>query len=180
MKLQPYLPRISRNITFIILLLLTYTPAIATTLGKDNPFLPPGYNDKKPEAPKPTLLKNGPLAKEIEFRGIVQINGEYSFSVFNKKEQKGFWIKENEMEQGIEITEYDSEKRSIKIIKNGRIELISLMSSSSKPIPVKSSVTVAGASNKNKIPNLPTAQKISNNSSKSNTVPRRRVILPKK
>ena len=57
----------SRSLTFA--LLASVSILSAETLESSNPFLPPGYSEKK-EAPKPVVQSNGPISREIEFRGL--------------------------------------------------------------------------------------------------------------
>lgn len=154
--------------------------ATADTLAEKNPFLPPGYGAKKPEPPKPVVQTNGPLARELEFRGIAQFDGIYQFSVFNKAEQKAYWLREDQLEAGIKVSGYDAKAQSITVVKNGRTEKLSLMSATEAPIPVASSVTMPKTNNKQPaVPGL-RPNNTQNNNGKTNTVPRRRVILPKK
>ncbi|WPJ94662.1 hypothetical protein SH580_14605 [Coraliomargarita algicola] len=159
--------------------------AFAETLESSNPFLPPGYGEKKPEPPKPVVQTNGPISREIEFRGVVKFNGKYQFSVFNKTEQKGYWIQENQAEDGISVRGYDADSRTLTVNMNGRSERLTLMSVSEAPLPVVASTTQP---NKNATPPTlpPTTNNISNRSNNSSddnrrrVIPRRRVILPKK
>ncbi len=148
----------------------------AETLESSNPFLPPGYGEKK-EVPKPVVQSNGLISREIEFRGLFKMNGQYQFSLFNKRDQKSHWLKENEgAAQGISVRNYDSNSRSLTVNMSGRTERLTLMTASSKPIPVVASVSQPVNTNSNaKQPALPPPlQNI------TKATPRRRVILPKK
>jgi hypothetical protein len=173
----------SRGLTFV--LLSSVSVLSAETLESSNPFLPPGYSDKK-EAPKPIVQSNGPISREIEFRGIFEVNGQYQFSLFNKRDQKSHWLKENEAAaQGISVRNYDSNSRSLTVNMSGRTERLTLMTASSSPIPVVASVSQPVNTNGNaKQPALPPVlqniTKANNNNSSKIAVPRRRVILPKK
>lgn len=163
----------------VLSLLLFAQISSANNLQEKNPFLPPGYGVKKVEPPKPVVQTNGPLARELEFRGIVRFDGEKQFSVFNKSENKGYWLKENEMDAGIKVSGYDANSRSITVVKNGRTEKLSLMSASEAPVPVASSVTMPKTNNP-KQPNVPGIKPNNTQNANKNVVPRRRVILPKK
>ena len=172
-----------RSLTFA--LLASVSVLSAETLESSNPFLPPGYSDKK-EAPKPIVQSNGPISREIEFRGIFEVNGQYQFSLFNKRDQKSHWLKENEAaEQGISVRNYDSNSRSLTVNMSGRTERLTLVTASSSPLPVVSSVsqpvTTNGNAKQSALP--PGSQNITKANNGNNTnraVPRRRVILPKK
>ncbi len=156
----------------------------AESLESSNPFLPPGYGEKK-EAPKPVVQSNGPISREIEFRGFFKMNGQYQFSLFNKRDQKSYWLKENEAAaQGISVRNYDSGSQSLTISMSGRTERITLIAANSSPLPVVASVSPPVNTNGNaQQPKLPP---VLQNITKPNTnndvkrVPRRRVILPKK
>ncbi|HBR94832.1 MAG TPA: hypothetical protein DEA90_11780 [Opitutae bacterium] len=171
----------------LLTLSLALTLAIsshAESLESSNPFLPPGYGEKKPEPPKPVVQANGPISREIEFRGVVKLNQHYQFSVFNKSEQKGYWIQENQADGGISVRGYDADSRTLTVNMNGRSERLTLMSVSDAPLPVVSSVSQPNT--KATPPTLPptirNASTSNNNSGESRrrVIPRRRVILPKK
>ena len=157
----------------------------AESLESSNPFLPPGYGEKK-EAPKPVVQSNGPISREIEFRGFFKMKGQYQFSLFNKRDQKSYWLKENEAAaQGISVRNYDSGSQSLTISMSGRTERITLIAANSSPLPVVASVSPPVNTNGNaKLQGLPQAlqntTKPNNNNGSKITVPRRRVILPKK
>jgi len=175
-----------RLLTFTLTFTFTLTPTVtsaADTLESKNPFLPPGYGEKEEEAPPPVVATNGPISREIEFRGLVKMNGQYQFSIFNKSDQKSYWLKENEAAaQGITVRGYDADSRTITINMNGRSERLTLMSASGAPLPVVSSVSPPTNNNANK-PVLPpglTNVNNNNNGTPRRVVPRRRVILPKK
>jgi VCBS repeat-containing protein len=164
-------------------LLASVSVLSAETLESSNPFLPPGYSDKK-KAPKPVVQSNGQISREIEFRGLAEMDGQYQFSLFNRRDQKSYWLKENEAAaQGISVRNYDSNSHSLTVSMSGRTERLTLMTASSSPIPVVTSVNQPVTTNGNaKQQPLPVVQSNPNSSSDSNrrVVPRRRVILPKK
>ena len=169
---------------FILNLLGSLSTLSAETLESSNPFLPSGYGEKKEEAPRPVVQTNGPISREMEFRGLVKIDGQYQFSLFNKSEQTSYWLKENKAAaQGITVRGYDADSRTITVNMNGRSERLTLMAASSAPLPVQASVT--GPSNANASqpvlpPGLQNVTNGNNNSDNRRVVPRRRVILPKK
>jgi len=165
-----------RSLTFV--LLSSVSILSAETLESSNPFLPPGYSDKK-EAPKPVVQSNGPISREIEFRGLAEMDGQYQFSLFNRRDQKSYWLKENEAAaQGISVRNYDSGSKSLTVSVSGRTERLTLMTASSSPIPVVTSVSQPSSPQPSPTPQNIT--KTNNNNSSRKVVPRRRVILPKK
>ncbi|MFU8848120.1 MAG: hypothetical protein ACNA77_05325 [Opitutales bacterium] len=147
-------------------------------LAEKSPFLPPGHGKKEPEPPKPVVQTQGPISRELEFRGIVQLGGVYQFSIFNKKDQKGYWLKENQRKDGISVNNFNPNASSILVMVNGRSERLSLMSASENPMPVAQ----AAPSGPSQPPGLAIPTQATNNNTEANTrrtVPRRRVILPK-
>jgi hypothetical protein len=165
-----------------LLQLLAFTLSLSlfadSQLSKNSPFLPPGYGEKEPEPPAPVVQPQGPISREIEFRGIVQMGGVYQFSIYNKTEQKGYWMKENAREGGVSVNSFDATSSTIVVVMNGRSERLTLMTATESPMPVAQAIPAA--SNKNILP-----PQLQNPSSATNTnnrrvVPRRRVILPKK
>lgn len=168
----------------VVLAYLTLGTSLSTAESKlesNSPFLPPGYSNKKPEPPKPVTQVNGPLSREIEFRGIVQMNGIYEFSLFNKKENRGYWVTENETApHGIKVSDFDLDDMRITVTMNGRAEQLTLMTATDSPLPVAIS-TAKKPTNKPQEPNIPGLN--TSNTKKptsSRVIPRRRVILPKK
>ena len=154
--------------------------AADSKLESNSPFLPPGYNTKKPEPPKPAPKANGPLSRELEFRGIVQMNGVYEFSLFNKKENRGYWIAENGAESGISVRNFDLDAMRISVTLNGRTEQLTLMTATDSPLPVAISTT-AKPTKQARQPNIPgLTPSTTKKKSASRVIPRRRVILPKK
>ena len=154
--------------------------AADSKLETNSPFLPPGYSTKKPEPPKPVVPQaNGPLSQELEFRGIVQINDIYEFSLFNKKDNRGYWIAENGAENGISVSHFNIDAMRITVTLNGRTEQLTLMTATDRPLPVASSTPAEPT--KRPQPNIPGLN--TNNTKQptsSRVIPRRRVILPKK
>jgi len=150
----------------------------ASNLETDSPFLPSGYSKKKPAPVRPTPATNGPLSRELEFRGVVQMNDTYEFSLFNKKENRGYWIPENGNVSGVSVRNFKLDSMTITVSLNGRTEQLTLMSATDSPLPVATS-TVTKPAKPPIIPalNTNTTQK---KTTSSRVIPRRRVILPKK
>ncbi|CAA6690604.1 MULTISPECIES: hypothetical protein [unclassified Lentimonas] len=154
--------------------------ASESKLESDSPFLPPGYNNKKPEPPKPVKQVNGPLSRELEFRGVVQLEGVYQFSLFQKSENRGYWIAENGSENGISVRDFKIKTMTITVTLNGRAEQLTLMTATDSPLPVATSPAAQPQKQPSR-PNIPGLNTTSKRPSTSNRViPRRRVILPKK
>jgi hypothetical protein len=176
-------PAKSIKTLLIALACLTFSAALFagdSKLESNSPFLPQGYSNKKPEPPKPVQKVNGPLSREIEFKGVVQLNGVYEFSLFHKSENRGYWIPENGDENGISVRDFDLDAMQITVTLNGRTEQLTLMTATDSPLPVATSTTAKPPKRPNQ-PNIPGLN--TNNTKKPSTsrvIPRRRVILPKK
>lgn len=150
-------------------------------LKTNSPFLPPGYKDSKVVVAPPIVQQtNGAISREIEFRGVVQFNGVYEFSLFNKTEQRGYWIAENQSDGGISVSSFAPDSMAVTVTLNGRSESLSLMSATDSPLPVPASQSTPAKtpSVRPNIPGLNTSKTASD--TRRTVIPRRRVILPKK
>lgn len=161
----------------LVLLTLTLPLFSDTQLAENSPFLPPGHGKEETKKPEPKVQPQGPISREIEFRGIVQMGGAYQFSIYNKKEEKGYWLKENDREDGISVNSYDADAATVVVLMNGRSERLTLMAASDKPMDVKHDEPSAEKKDR-RPPQLGNRSK--DQDKKRRNVPRRRVILPKK
>ncbi len=184
--LRAGLSRCIKSLLCCALFTFTLTSAQTTTLKEKSPFLPPDHN-VAPPPPKPVQTVNGPISREVEFRGVIQMGGVYQFSIFNKKEQRGYWIRENETQEGIGVRSFDPDSMSITIEQDGRSERLTLMTSTDSPLPVAtstattSSTTASPAVPKPVLP--PGIENLTQNNQEAprpRVIPRRRVILPRK
>jgi hypothetical protein len=175
-----------RSLATSLLLLSLCAPALsANSLAVKSPFLPPGHGvTNEPVQVKPVIPAQGPLSREIEFRGVIEIGGVYQFSIFNKKEQKGYWLRQSTSENGITVQSYDAGSSSVVVNMNGRSERITLMAATDSPLPVaqvdpgsqpKSPISLPQP---NRPPQLNNPTASSSNDSGRRVIPRRRVILP--
>lgn len=162
--------------TFALALLWSAPAWSAETLQSSNPFLPPGYGDEKEVPPPPPPKMNGPISRELEFRGFYQLDGVLEYSLFHKSEQKGYWLEENQSKDGIQVHGFDRNSKTLTVSMNGRTEQITLMSPNETPLPVASSINPAGI-NRNQPPKVQNSNN-ADNSNRRRVVPRRRVILP--
>jgi len=167
----------------LICLCLQFTlHAAPSKLESSSPFLPPGYSDVKPTRPTPVRQNNTPINRDIEFRGVVQINGIYQISLFKKSENRGYWISEDSSEHGIRVDEFNMDSMSVTVVMDGRSEQLSLMESSGNPLPVASSNPKNSNNNAIQTPNIPFPSNVqtpsNTNTQTRRTIPRRRVIVP--
>ncbi len=153
-------------------------------LESNSPFLPPGYGTPKPSLPKPVEKTNSQLAKDLEFRGVVQFDGVYQFSFFKKSENRGYWISEGQSENGISVSSFSADSMQVTVTYNGRTESLDLVASSGSPLPVIASSPADPAVKPPVLPGLPQSAQPANqaqtNQPRRRTIPRRRVILPTK
>lgn len=151
-------------------------------LKENSPFLPEGHG-KQANTPPPPPVTNGPVAKQLEFRGLMKLGGQYSFSLFDKRNNKGYWLQKGKAQDGIRIDNFDTNAQTITVNMNGRNERLTLMSASDAPMPVTINRNTPKPKATNTPPGLPPSiqnSQSSNSSSNKRVIPRRRVILPKK
>ncbi|WOO43682.1 hypothetical protein [Rubellicoccus peritrichatus] len=155
-----------------------------SNLITNSPFLPPGWGKKEPvkEEPPPVVAK-GPLSRELEFRGIFEMNGVTKFSVFDKAEQKGHWVPLNGGDSKYTIVRYNEPKKSIMVKSAGRLEEIFLLAADDKPMPVvgAAATNAANRATPRGNPNIPpppnaTVNQRNTTNRSGTTVPRRRII----
>lgn len=169
----------------VITALLFFTLNIHTnlfaegSLSEKSPFLPPGHGIKKDVPAQPKVQPQGPISREIEFRGVVQLGGTYRFSIFNKKKKKSYWLVEKVSQDGISVRSFDANSSSVVINLNGRSERLTLMTATDSPLPVALNKAQSKPLKKPVLPAQITAPQDRNNNTKR-VIPRRRVILPKK
>jgi hypothetical protein len=157
--------------------------ADTSKLESNSPFLPPGYSTIKPAPKRQVQQPESPLARDMEFRGVVQLDGTYHFSLFKKSENKGYWIPENGLENGIEVSSFDADSMQVTVTVSGRSEQLTLMAASEDPLPVvaKPPFPDLTANAPQLPPNFQLPNKISQNQAPTRrTIPRRRVIIPSK
>lgn len=159
-----------------ILYLFSEKNLIAETLENKNPFLPTGYGNKNISVSQPAPQTSGAISKLVEFRGFITLNNVTQFSLYNKRDSKGYWISQNQSEGGISIRHFDERSKAVTISMNGNTERLTLMSATSTPLPVLSSYNQPVNP-----PNSPSTQENVRAKPEENrrVIPRRRVILPK-
>ena len=170
------------NVVYSILLCCTLclifdTGLTAGTLENKNPFLPKDYEGGNNSVLKPKPLPSGTINKLIEFRGFLTLGNITQFSLYNKRENKGYWISLNQSKGGIRVSNFDKRSKSVTVSMNGRTERVTLMSATSTSLPVVSSYNQPA----NQIKPPPAGESASQKQTTTrNVIPRRRVILPQK
>lgn len=151
--------------------------ARARSLVSKNPFLPPNYKNAAITTVKPSPQSNGPISRQIEFRGLMTLDNVTQFSLFNKNESKSYWLRPNQIQDGIIVSSYDKNTKALTVSMNGRTEVLVLMNKTSAPLPVVASYNQPI----NKSTRISTSSENKNTDQNDNrrVIPRRRVILPK-
>ena len=176
----------TRPTTALLLLAAVLFAAAAPAragLVENNPFLPEGWGKKK-ETPAPKPAKPAaPIERELEFRGVYEWKGEVRVGVFHKKKNKNFWIGVDDSAEGIKVVQYNPSVGTVILNYNGRTDTLEMMSPSDKPMAVPKAAAAAAAARTpaNTPPGLPkAAPRPAPNSTGRATVPRRRVVLPRR
>ena len=170
------------NVLHSILICCTFclicgTGLTASTLENRNPFLPRDYGEKNNSETTPKPQPSGTINKLVEFRGFYTSANITQFSLYNKRENKGYWISQNQSEGGISVSSFDVRSRSVTISMNGRTERLTLKSATGTPLPVVSSYNEPA----NQVKSPPAGGNVNQKQPATrNVVPRRRVILPQK
>lgn len=158
-------------------------------LESHSPFLPPGYSNKPKQPPQRAVQRatSSPLTKDLEFRGVVQLNGAYVISLFKKSENKSYWITEDGSEDGMSVSKFDADSMKVTVTSDGRSEQLSLMAASENPLPVVTGAASATAS-KPIQPPIPApssnvqpaanSTRQATNTARRRTIPRRRISTP--
>lgn len=121
-----------------------------------NPFLPEGYRSpKKPvEPPKPS-----PVA-QFELRSIMVLNGVHTFSLYDTKTKKGFWIDLNETVEGVSISDYSKSDESVNVRSGGysrrlKLKEAQIVALKVTPPPPRKTRVPSGSPDLSKVPPNP-------------------------
>lgn len=111
-----------------------------SSLLSNSPFLPPDYrkqSEKSTESEKKPPPVPNRLQSEVEFRGMLKMDGEWQFSIFDVQKQKSSWLKVNERFGEIQLTDYSSEDPSITVFRDGISVVIKLKETNKKSTPTE-------------------------------------------
>ncbi len=92
----------------------------AQDASRSSPFLPADF-EKGTEAPPAT----GPLER-MELRGLLMVDGIYSFSLFDTSIGKGFWVDLHESEHGVTVVNYDEVTERVTLEGSGETRSLKL------------------------------------------------------
>ena len=150
----------------------SFLQGAGANLVDNSPFIPDNFKARQ-KAKKPPPKKPANTALEFEFRGVYSLGGEYQFSIYNKKEQKGEWVSLGETGSSFQVTGYDEASHSIQLNIDGKTEEIALRTPDNKPIPVQTMATGTAKTRQE----LAAANRAAR-AKKKKPVVRRRVIVP--
>lgn len=107
-------------------------------LAEINPFLRPGSSTplvKPTPPPPPPKPQPNPLAQQdVEFRGYITLNESNLFCVFNKKSNRGEWVRLNEKTfEEFEITAFNAESEILELSYMSQQIKLSLIKPSTSP-----------------------------------------------
>jgi hypothetical protein len=139
------------------------------SIVEKSPFLPPNF--QPPGGSGSTAAAQAASSGEYEFRGVYMLQGEYHFNLYNKREQKGTWVSEDEIkEDAPKVVRYSREDDEIIIDLGGRQLTLGMVSTSDKVLPVQTA--------KAPVVRQPSTSPGSTSSRTPQTPVRRRVIRP--
>ncbi len=138
------------------------------SIVEKSPFLPPNF--QPPGGSRSTAAEQAAASGEFEFRGVYMLQGQYHFNLYNKREQKGTWVSEDEIkEDAPKVVRYSREDDEIVIDLGGRQLTLGMVTTSDKVLPVATATA-------------PTIRRPTTTSGSTNRTPqapeRRRVIRP--
>ena len=113
-------------------------------LLSNSPFIPPDWGKLGKSAPTSNVAQ-GPLSKDLEFRGYYEVDEQKYFSVYDKSSKQGGWYAINEGPERFKVVRFDPRNTTISVKAGATVEDISLMSADEQPIPVVGAYTAETA-----------------------------------
>lgn len=150
----------------------------ASSLVDNSPFIPEGF--KAPGQSQKTKAAQAALTtRDLEFRGVYALSGEYRFSIYNRKRQSGEWVRLNDPGAEYRILRFDEETSSLQINIDGQTEEIFLKERDGRPLPVQlASMTKSTAKEANATGAATVTTRTDNRGTTRQPVVRRRVTQP--
>ena len=189
MSLRPHMILLSSVLISMPTLLSAQTPTNeakptvtrTSNLITSNPFAPKQSNAIKRPVVTTSKNKPGTLEKYLQFKSIAIIDGKQYFSVFNRRQNKSYWIPEGESVESISVSNYNPTTNTVSISDGVNRETFSIISADEKPLNVVSAVPNNPGTKdiKTAQPALPKAT-TTNTSTAKKPIPRRRVVSTKK
>lgn len=127
----------------LLALLLGSATALADvrSLVQNSPFVPADFNVRPPDPPPPPA--QNPL-ENYELRGIMYLNGEYIFSVYDPQNRQGRWLSESQMEDGLEVSEYDLQRNQIVLRRGSHTKRLELKEATIATLEVRQQPATGG------------------------------------
>lgn len=122
--------------------LFAAAPLQAVTLVENSPFIPSGFQPPEerrqaPERPTPQPTRN------LEFRGVYELDGVLHINVHDRSQNKGEWVKINDTSAGFFVTAFSLEKDTITLEVDGQTTELTLSSTQRAPAAPQPQPTVA-------------------------------------
>lgn len=133
-----HIPRLSLALVGLsISAVLSAQPAtiLQETLVERSPFIPDTFRATSENDPQ-TVAQEPVNEGNYEFKGVYSLNGTYYFNLFNKQSQKGQWVTEEEMHEGLRVMSFDENSNRIQVSIGGRTETYELAQVSDSPMPI--------------------------------------------
>jgi len=143
-----------------------------TALAERSPFLPPGFTPPRNAPTAANRATQGPSrdTRQLQFKGVYQLGGQYFFNIFDQRENKGSWVGLREGGADFLVTEFDESSGEIELDVDGIPLSLSLATPSDNPIPVQTGRPATAANVRPAAPVRP---------QRPTTVNRRRVVPPR-
>ncbi len=154
------------------------TLAAESNLISKSPFLPPGWRPPQPPTVQPPPQAAPPiLARQLEFKGMIDFGDEQKFSLYDKKSGDSYWMPLNEMREGFQVIRYDPGRASIYIRSGGRTEELQMATVDETPMQISggaaASVTASSTPSR---PAPPSVTPSSSGTGNGPMIPRRRIV----
>ncbi|MBC2592833.1 hypothetical protein H5P28_01025 [Ruficoccus amylovorans] len=149
-------------------------------LVEHSPFLPPGWGEKKVTPPAAITTAPSFISRQLEFKGLIEMDGVTRFSIFDKKNNVGHWVTVDESINDFEVVRYDPQKQSILIRSGGQTEEIALATADDSPMQISGAPvsSVRATVSSRPVVTLPTTGNNSSERSPGPKIPRRRIVRP--
>lgn len=151
------------------------------SLLERSPFLPKGYAEKTTEKRQPPAQQKSPPSWEL--RGWTRMGDKTQVSLYNRTEKKSKWITVGDTNSEVRVLGLDSDSRQVRIAIDGKPETLELKETtlaSAAAAPVKPAPTTRPAPPKPSKSNIKPKNKKAGTDAKKPTIPRRRVIVPRR
>ena len=108
------------------------------------------------------------LSGQFEFHGVYQLDGVYFYNLYNKRESRGNWMRDNQVEEGFpRIIRFNPDKDVLTVEVAGETVVLELVDTTDNPMPLSPGATPQ-----------PAVRPATTTSSTRTAPPRRRVIRP--